>query len=231
MENHTTSQPLLRPSKMFKYGTFSKIFLGTGGGGKGGGTKVAGAGTGTDQEVSGQQQQGETTTTSSSSTDPGAPPPANKKSRSARLSLIAMLATAGVLLAVGLLAGLLTKHRAAAAPGPGEDTPRLNSSGRPNIVMIMTDDQDRRLGSTDHMANLHRRLVDRGTEFTNHYTTQALCCPARSSFLRGQQVHNTNITNVVKPGYVHMCDDLDLSAPVLAVRGRARERKEGEKTS
>lgn len=108
-----------------------------------------------------------------------------------------MLATAGVLLAVGLLAGLLTKH-----PGARAAEPRLNSTGRPNIVMIMTDDQDRRLGSTDHMASLHRRLVDRGTEFTNHYTTQALCCPARSSFLRGQQVHNTNITNVVKPGYV-----------------------------
>lgn len=110
--------------------------------------------------------------------------------------------SSGVTLAVGLLAGLLT-NRARASP----DTPSsggsgsLNSTGRPNIIMIMTDDQDRRLGSTDYMTNLHKLLIDQGTEFTNHYTTQALCCPARSSFLRGQQVHNTNITNVVKPGY------------------------------
>lgn len=92
--------------------------------------------------------------------------------------------SSGVILAVGLLAGLLT-NRAHASDGT---TSNGTASGRPNIIMIMTDDQDRRLGSTDFQTNLHRDLIDKGTEFTNHYTTQALCCPARSSFLRGQQV-------------------------------------------
>ncbi|CAN8101635.1 unnamed protein product [Discula destructiva] len=64
----------------------------------------------------------------------------------------------------------------------------------------MTDDQDKRLGSTDYMTVLQRELMAKGTEFSNHYTTQALCCPARSSLFRGQQIHNTNITNVIKPG-------------------------------
>lgn len=97
---------------------------------------------------------------------------------------------ASVILAVGLLAGLLTrKGHAQTASGP-------------NIVFIMTDDQDKRLGSLDYMPVVQRELVAKGVEFSNHYTTQALCCPSRSSLLRGQQVHNTNITNVVKPGSV-----------------------------
>lgn len=105
--------------------------------------------------------------------------------------------SSGVVLAVGLLAGLLTRHARAADGGSS-----LSNSTRPNIVFIMTDDQDKRLGSTDYQTILHRELIDKGTEFSNHYTTMALCCPARSSLLRGQQVHNTNITNVVKPGLV-----------------------------
>lgn len=192
---------------MFKYGTFSGLLLG------GGKTKKDGA-SAIEREQQ-QQQPGEsssiTPSSSSPSTDASPAPPAaaaaaagatsskaSANSKCVRISLVVMLSS-GVILAVGLLGGLLT-NRARGAP----DTPpsgSLNSTGRPNIIMIMTDDQDRRLGSTDYMTSLHRLLIDQGTEFTNHYTTQALCCPARSSFLRGQQVHNTNITNVVKPGY------------------------------
>ncbi|KAI0552598.1 arylsulfatase [Xylaria curta] len=71
---------------------------------------------------------------------------------------------------------------------------------RPNIVFIMTDDQDRRLNSLAHMPFLQSELVAKGTEFTKHYTNQALCCPSRSTLLRGQTVHNTNLTNVSQPG-------------------------------
>ncbi|KAI1824711.1 arylsulfatase [Xylaria intraflava] len=71
---------------------------------------------------------------------------------------------------------------------------------RPNIVFIMTDDQDRRLNSLAYMPYLQSELVAKGTEFTNHYTNQALCCPSRSTLLRGQTVHNTNLTNVSNPG-------------------------------
>ncbi|KAI0471555.1 arylsulfatase [Xylariaceae sp. FL0804] len=60
----------------------------------------------------------------------------------------------------------------------------------------MTDDQDRRLNSTSFQPVLQRELVAKGTEYTNHYTNQALCCPSRTTILRGQTVHNTNITNV-----------------------------------
>lgn len=74
------------------------------------------------------------------------------------------------------------------------------SSGRPNIVLLLTDDQDRRLGSTDYQSVLHREMIAKGTEFVNHYATVAQCCPSRASLFRGQAGHNTNITHVNAPG-------------------------------
>lgn len=111
-----------------------------------------------------------------------------RKSLSKKAWIIIIIMSASIFLAAGLLAGLLTRGGHA------------QTASGPNIVFIMTDDQDKRLGSLDYMPVVQRELVGKGVEFSNHYTTQALCCPSRSSLLRGQQVHNTNITNVVKPG-------------------------------
>ncbi|KAI3328131.1 arylsulfatase [Xylariaceae sp. AK1471] len=69
-----------------------------------------------------------------------------------------------------------------------------------NIILIFTDDQDLHLGSLDHMPILQKELVEKGTQFVNHYATVALCCPSRASLLRGQAAHNTNITYVSNPG-------------------------------
>ncbi|PVI02577.1 arylsulfatase [Periconia macrospinosa] len=66
--------------------------------------------------------------------------------------------------------------------------------------MIMSDDQDRRLGSTDFQGVLHREIFAQGVEFVNHFATIAQCCPSRASLLRGQAAHNTNVTNVHAPG-------------------------------
>ncbi|KEY71313.1 hypothetical protein S7711_05905 [Stachybotrys chartarum IBT 7711] len=71
---------------------------------------------------------------------------------------------------------------------------------RPNIILIMSDDQDRKLNSLDYMPALQRELIQQGVDFTNHFATVAVCCPARVSFLRGQAVHSTNITSVAFPG-------------------------------
>lgn len=71
---------------------------------------------------------------------------------------------------------------------------------RPNIVLILSDDQDLVLGSTDYQAILHREIFAKGTQFVNHYATTANCCPSRASLFRGQHAHNTNITHVNAPG-------------------------------
>jgi len=76
------------------------------------------------------------------------------------------------------------------------------AAGRPNIVVIMSDDQDVRLGSMQFMDAVQRELVAKGSSFVNHHTTSAQCCPSRVTLLRGQAAHNTNVTNVMAPGSV-----------------------------
>jgi N-acetylglucosamine-6-sulfatase len=70
------------------------------------------------------------------------------------------------------------------------------AASKPNIIMIMTDDQDLHLGSTDYQPILQKEFMAKGVSFTNHYCTTAQCCPSRASLLRGQAAHNTNITYV-----------------------------------
>ncbi|KAI2473328.1 arylsulfatase [Annulohypoxylon bovei var. microspora] len=75
-----------------------------------------------------------------------------------------------------------------------------SEGAKPNIILIFTDDQDLHLGSVDHMPILRKELIEKGTQFNNHYATVAQCCPSRASLLRGQAAHNTNLTDVISPG-------------------------------
>ncbi len=61
----------------------------------------------------------------------------------------------------------------------------------PNIVFIMTDDQPAEL--TAAMPNVQRLLADEGVAFSSAFATTSLCCPARTTVLRGQYVHNHKV--------------------------------------
>ncbi len=68
---------------------------------------------------------------------------------------------------------------------------QLSSGSRPNIVFVMVDDLDSEL--IGHMPNLQSLVQAQGASFSNYFVTSALCCPSRSSFMRGQYPHNTTI--------------------------------------
>jgi arylsulfatase A-like enzyme len=58
----------------------------------------------------------------------------------------------------------------------------------PNIVFIVTDDQD--VDSVKYMPEVESLLAEQGTTFENAFVTDPLCCPARATILRGQYAHN-----------------------------------------
>jgi arylsulfatase A-like enzyme len=64
---------------------------------------------------------------------------------------------------------------------------------QPNIVVIMTDDQDD-MGSIETMPNVKALIRDQGITFANSFAVFPLCGPARASFLTGQYPHNHGIT-------------------------------------
>src|SRR5262245_21272146 len=79
--------------------------------------------------------------------------------------------------------------RAAAAPGS------------PNIILTLTDDQDVQLASGDFMPNVKKLLAQQGTSCDNFYVPRSLCCPSRTTILRGQYPHNTGVlTNNLPDG-------------------------------
>jgi len=78
-----------------------------------------------------------------------------------------------------------------AAPADGSTT--VNAA-HPNIVVILTDDLDATsFFNAAHFPQFHQLMVERGTSFPNFFVTDSLCCPSRTSILRGQYVHNTGV--------------------------------------
>jgi arylsulfatase A-like enzyme len=73
--------------------------------------------------------------------------------------------------------------------GTSHSTTRV--SGRPNIVFLLTDDLD--MQELAYMPNVRRLLTDEGISFSHFYVSVSLCCPSRTSILRGQYSHNTGV--------------------------------------
>ncbi|XP_005989490.2 N-acetylglucosamine-6-sulfatase [Latimeria chalumnae] len=68
-------------------------------------------------------------------------------------------------------------------------------SRRPNVVLILTDDQDLLLGGMVPLNKTKMLIGDAGMTFTNAYVASPLCCPSRASILTGKYPHNHRVVN------------------------------------
>jgi N-acetylglucosamine-6-sulfatase len=101
--------------------------------------------------------------------------------------------------AIAVAAGLVLTLLALLAPGPvsatpGEAAAAVPATGvdhRPNVVLILTDDQ--RVGTYRAMPNVNRLLRARGTTYTRAMVPTSLCCPSRSTILTGLYAHNSRL--------------------------------------
>jgi N-acetylglucosamine-6-sulfatase len=123
-----------------------------------------------------------------------------------RLSLALLLAGL-ICVAVGLApGGTKAKKRAQAA------------QRRPNIVLIMDDDQSaemqRFLSKTNAVLGAH------GVTFDDSFVNYSLCCPSRSTMLTGQYAHNHGVRGNQLPsgGYSKLAPSLGNSLPVWLQR-------------
>ena len=57
---------------------------------------------------------------------------------------------------------------------------------RPNVLFILTDDQDLQMDSLSAMPQLNKLLGEGGTTYQRHYCTVSLCCPSRVNLLTGR---------------------------------------------
>lgn len=62
---------------------------------------------------------------------------------------------------------------------------------KPNIILILTDDMDMTL--LPFMEKTNRLIGAEGATLDNYFITTPVCCSSRSSMLRGQYAHNTDI--------------------------------------
>jgi N-acetylglucosamine-6-sulfatase len=86
---------------------------------------------------------------------------------------------------------------AAALPAASAPATAQAQQDRPNVVVIMTDDQTAE--SMRVMPRTRELIGDRGVEFTNSFVSYPLCCPSRATFLTGQYAHNHGVLHNAGP--------------------------------
>jgi N-acetylglucosamine-6-sulfatase len=87
--------------------------------------------------------------------------------------------------------------RAGSAATPGELVPFRALDRRPNVVVVMTDDQT--VADMQVMAKTRRLIGGDGVTFDQSYVSYSLCCPSRATYLTGLYAHNHHVLGLTPP--------------------------------
>ncbi len=125
-----------------------------------------------------------------------------------------MAASTRWIVLAALAAGLTA---VAALGGSAEGKSKSSSAVRPNVVVLMTDDQT--IESMRVMPNVKTLIADQGVTFDNSFVSYSLCCPSRSTFLTGQYAHNHGVWGNAAPNGGYYKLDSTNTLPVWLQRG------------
>jgi N-acetylglucosamine-6-sulfatase len=95
--------------------------------------------------------------------------------------LVVVVAAVVVVSAVVLVALPSSLHAAGAA----------TSTRKPNILFVLADDLD--LAEMRYLPQTRALIGAHGTTFDEYFVSNSLCCPSRTTTLRGQYAHNTGV--------------------------------------
>ncbi len=70
-------------------------------------------------------------------------------------------------------------------------------AAQPNIVFIMSDDQD--MATMQYMPRVQELLAAQGVTFENSFVTSPICCPSNVTALTGQYTFNHGVLNNLYP--------------------------------
>jgi len=90
-------------------------------------------------------------------------------------------------------AALLAGATALLALLPAASVAAPKRSERPNVIVVVTDDQPLAAYGAEYMPRTFRLFVDKGTDFTQAVVTTPLCCPSRAGLATGQYGHNNGV--------------------------------------
>lgn len=82
-------------------------------------------------------------------------------------------------------------HTPASTAEPNTVVSTSTPSGKPNIVVILTDDQP--AGTMWALPKTQKLLSDKGMTLDNLFIPTSACCPSRASLLTGEYAHDTGV--------------------------------------
>ena len=75
--------------------------------------------------------------------------------------------------------------------------PASAAAERPNLVVVMTDDQT--VSELAGMPHTRRLIGAKGVRFDRSYVSFPVCCPSRATYLTGQYAHNHGVMGLYPP--------------------------------
>jgi arylsulfatase A-like enzyme len=97
---------------------------------------------------------------------------------------------------------ILTAAQMAAGPGRRSTSAvaaPAGAAGRPNVVLILSDDQRWDTLTPRYMPHVMRTVVPNGITYTNAFVPVPLCCPSRASTLTGDTSSRTGVWTNTAP--------------------------------